>query len=125
MRKDVLQAFPHASFRVFVDWVNKLPFDGTTTAKLAERSFARDARVRQFYDPHDRTGAEIAAALGKPGQSAWDIYLFYSPGERWTAAGPPPPAAWMHQLGWLDPAHHHSGADLSAHLHQAALAVLK
>lgn len=105
-------------------WVNKLPFDGTLTMRLAAKRFAGDVRVEQFYDPTDLTGSAIARALGAPaGKSAWDIYLFYAPGERW-ASTPPKPAAWMHQLGWLDWSHHHSGQDLSNHLHQAAAALL-
>ncbi|MGH9520187.1 MAG: hypothetical protein ACRD2D_11085 [Terriglobales bacterium] len=103
--------------------MNKLPFDGSVTMRLAAKHFSDEARVRQFYDPRDRVGRAIAAQLGKPGRSAWDIYLFYPPGARWQAA-PPPPLRWMHQLGWLDPAHHHSGADLSRHLERAAQADL-
>ncbi|MGH9486725.1 MAG: hypothetical protein ACRD04_03950 [Terriglobales bacterium] len=92
--------------------------------RIAAKRLAGDARVDQFYDPKDLTGAAIARALGaSPGRSAWDIYLFYPPGELWEST-PPAPSAWMHQLGWLSWSHHHSGKDLSRHLHQAAVALL-
>lgn len=121
----MLQAYPNAPWKVFVVWVNKLPFDGTLATGWAAKQFAGEARVEQFYDPKDVTGGLIAHGLGASGGTAWDIYLFYPPGARWeAAAAPPAPAAWMHQLRWLDPAHHHSGADLSAHLRRAAAAVL-
>lgn len=29
---------------------------------------------------------------------AWDVYLLYQPGVRWTGAVPPMPSFWMHQL---------------------------
>jgi hypothetical protein len=33
---------------------------------------------------------------------AWDIYLFYRPGDRWSTS-PPMPCEWWHQLGLRRP----------------------
>ncbi|HEY3999347.1 MAG TPA: hypothetical protein VGO93_10805 [Candidatus Xenobia bacterium] len=69
-----------------------------------------DPRIGRVWDGEAATGKAVASVLlkGIPNPKpellhhpAWDIYLVYPPGVRWAGAAPPPPAAWMHQLGPL------------------------
>lgn len=57
-----------------------------------------DKRVRHYWDGADVLGRAYGALLPTP-SDAWDVYLLYPRGVRWTAAKPPRPAFWMHQLG--------------------------
>ena len=113
MNKVLLQADPPADIRVAIAWIRMLPLDNVITARCLALTI-NDPRVQHFHDPHRRAGAAVAASLGAASKTAWDIYLFYPPGPGWDV-GPPPPAAWAHQLtdsGWADPSHHHHGGDL-------------
>ena len=76
-----------------------------------------DPRVRWFHDPFRRAGKAIAAALGAPNDTAWDVYLFFDRGAQWKG-GPPQPQGWTHQLGepWADPDRHRTGEQLSVEL---------
>jgi hypothetical protein len=97
-----------------------LPGDSEVTAKEKAVIF-NDARVRQFYDPDQRSGKTIAENLGYDGKVAWDIYLFYQSGDEWIKA-PPTPAYWMHQISesWASRSHFHTGDDLLKELYIAA-----
>ncbi len=83
-----------------------------------------DPRVRHYYDPASahRAGRAFAKGLIAEGAGpAWDIYFFYKKGALW-GDEPPPPTAWMHQLGGrrrADPNHFHTGEDLVKELHDA------
>jgi hypothetical protein len=57
-----------------------------------------DKRARHYWDDSDALGRAYGRVLGTPG-AAWDVYLLYPRGVRWTAAAPPAPLFWMHQLG--------------------------
>ena len=76
-----------------------------------------DPRVRWFHDPFRRAGKAIAAALGAPDATAWDVYLFFDRDARWKG-GPPQPRGWAHQLGdtWADPGRYRAGEQLGLEL---------
>jgi hypothetical protein len=114
----ILQNHPEANISVSMVWINMLPSDNQNAMKQAAQNFT-DARVRHFYDPKRRAGKVIAQSLGEPGQVAWDIYLFYSPGSQWENVLPQP-TAWAHQLSDMWPDHHHYGKDLARELNQIA-----
>ncbi len=58
-------------------------------------------RVSHYWDPHGRSGLGFQRALGLP-IYAWDVWLIYPPGVRWTQGeDPPEPDFWQHQLGGL------------------------
>lgn len=57
-----------------------------------------DARASHYWDEHGATITGYTATLSLP-EPAWDIYMVYGPGARWTGARPPKPDFWMHQLG--------------------------
>ena len=96
-----------------------LPGDSEVTAKEKAIIF-NDPRVRQFWDPDQRSGKAIAESLGYNGKVAWDIYLFYQPGSQWIEA-PPAPVYWMHQISenWASRNHFHTGDDLLKELYTA------
>ncbi|GAC1418496.1 MAG: hypothetical protein NVSMB57_13130 [Actinomycetota bacterium] len=57
-----------------------------------------DTRVHHYWDGGDVLGRAYGKVLPTPG-AAWDVYLLYPRGVRWSASTPPKPAFWMHQLG--------------------------
>lgn len=81
-----------------VVWIPMLDSDERPAAVEASAMF-RAARVPQFWDGTRRLGEEVGRSVGAPGWTAWDIYLFYDRGARWTDAGLPGPAAWLAQAG--------------------------
>lgn len=89
-----------------------LPNDSLEAATQAAGPFSDD-RVRHFFDPHKEVGKAVAESLKWAGQIAWDIYLFYAPGQKWDDY-PPLPVAYAHQLtnAWADRDHYRVAADL-------------
>jgi hypothetical protein len=66
----------------------------------------------QQWDGERASGTLMAKTLALKG-SAWDVYLLYAPGVKWTGEQPPAPTFWMHQLRAED------GADQRACLNPA------
>ena len=109
----VLAEAPEADIVVMIVWIRMLPADSGETAAGSARIF-EDERARQFYDPERQAGQAIAGSIGGPGESGWDMYLFYGRDQTWRGK-PPPPLDWTHQLrpsDWADPARFRTGADL-------------
>jgi copper chaperone CopZ len=82
--------------RGFVVWLPMLPGDSESAAGAQAGRFV-DARVVQQWDGERASGKLVAKALGLKG-NAWDVYLLYAPGVKWTGETPPAPTFWMHQL---------------------------
>lgn len=101
-----------------------LPGDSEMTAKQKAAGFD-EPRIRQFWDPDQHTGKIIAEGLGYKGRVAWDIYLFYAPGEKWILHSPEP-AGWMHQISedWANRKHFFTGDDLMKKLYDTARRLL-
>ncbi len=57
-----------------------------------------DKRARHYWDGDEVVGRAYEQLLPTPGP-AWDVYLLFRRGVRWTGAMPPKPDFWMHQLG--------------------------
>jgi hypothetical protein len=87
--------------------------DNVNAAQIQAGSFT-DRRILQRWDARRLAGAEFSKALKLKGH-AWDVYLLYAPGVKWTGATPPAPTFWMHQLR----AEH--GADQKLCLNPAAM----
>lgn len=121
LRESVLESYPDADLRVDIVWMEMLPSDCPESAVGAAQLFD-DQRVRHFYDASKVAGRGFAQGL-LPIGVAWDIYMFYPPGERWSD-GPPRPARWAHQLGRIDPQHYHPGERLFGALGEAMEAML-
>lgn len=100
-----------ARLRGFVVWLPMLPSDSKDAAGAQAASFV-DGRLMQHWDGDRASGNLLAKTLGLKG-SAWDVYLLYAPGVKWTGDQPPAPTFWMHQL------REESGADQRACLNPA------
>ena len=61
-------------------------------------SLVTDRRARSYWDPGETLGRAYQEILPTPGP-AWDVYLLFARGVRWTTHLPPRPNFWMHQLG--------------------------
>lgn len=88
--------------RAYVVWVPILDGDDRRAASAAA---ARWPAARHFWDEGGHLSRAVGRLLGVPRDGrAWDVYLVYPRAARWTAGGPPRPAAWLHQLAGVDPA---------------------
>lgn len=98
--------------------------DTYEAARKAAEKF-QDKRVKQFYDPRQLAGRDVAKSLGHVNGVAWDIYLFYPRGALWVDL-PPLPAAYMHQLrdSWADQRYLFENEQLKAKLTEAMKSLL-
>lgn len=95
--QSVFTEFPSDQrLRGFVVWLPMLPADDEDAAKNQAAAFI-DPRVIQLWDGTRDSGTMMSKLLQLKG-TAWDVYLLYAPGVRWTGDLPPRPAFWMHQL---------------------------
>jgi hypothetical protein len=104
---------------IAVVWISMMDSDIEEAARNAASTLP-DARIRFFFDPGQLSGKAMATRLGKSGEVAWDIYMFFQPGILWTDL-PPAPDVYMHQLvdSWADQSHLFQDQDLENELHKA------
>ena len=112
----VFDEFAGEPMKGFVVWLPMVRGDSEAAAR-ALLGGAADPRLRFAWDRDRHAGRLVSRTLGLKllgvfPQTAWDVYLVYAPGIRWTEEAPPPPTNWEHQLGglsretrdrWLDP----------------------
>jgi len=100
----------------YIVWIPILEEDTLEAAIPSVRSLD-DSRIHHFYDPTRSVGKAIAESVKWSDNTAWDIYLFYSPADRWIEKAPGP-KRWMHQLkdAWATKETYRTGKDLSAEL---------
>ena len=95
--KDIFEKFPRDQrMRGFVVWLPMLRTDDEKAAGQYAAAFT-DVRVSQVWDGARASGELLKKTLGL-NRTAWDVYLLYAPGVKWTADAPPAPTFWMHQL---------------------------
>lgn len=108
VQKHVVEAIGSARLRVYYVWQPILPSDTRAAARARARAI-RDPRVRSFWDTVHQLGDAFGRLLelpdGRPAafdghRIAWDMYLLYPPGVRWTTQLPKP-SYWQHQLRGL------------------------
>jgi hypothetical protein len=92
----VLSRIASKKLTTFVVWVPQL--FGTQPDAIRASRLIDDPRTVHYWDGSDVTGIAFGRTLAIP-SAAWDVYLLYPPGIRWTAQQPPKPAFWMQQLG--------------------------
>ena len=102
-----------------------LPEDSLEAA-LPSIKFLDDKRIQHFYDPNQKSSKQIAISVGWDNKIAWDIYLFYSTGTKWSNI-PPKPTCWMHQISdsWARNEYYHTGDNLKRELAYAMKTLLK
>ena len=97
VRQDVLEAIDDPDFKLFVVWEPILKTDSAEAARLSS-GFLRDGRVTQYWASTRAVGHSFQDAIGLESEPAWDVYLIYDRGIRWTDK-PPTPTTFQHQLG--------------------------
>ena len=126
MQTAVLEAHKRKDLRALIVWVPVLSSDSLESANAVAHLIS-DPRALHFYDACHAVAGAIATSVGGQGVAAYDTYLFYPPGARWTAS-PPPPVWWAHQLGpsaWADPSRFRWAETLTSELRTAASDLLK
>lgn len=93
----VLDAMPGQDLGVYVIWTPISKHDSRQRAVDATFHLP-DPRARHFWDKSLEIQRSFSAPLGLKESPAWDVYLVYGPGERWTGAVPAPDL-YMHRLG--------------------------
>ena len=96
VERTVLSRIESKNLTVFVVWVPRVKAK-RKDVPLASR-IIDDPRTRQYWDGSYVTGAAFENTL-EIGEPAWDVYMAYGRGIRWTGNLPPHPTFWMHQLG--------------------------
>lgn len=83
---------------VYVVWSSQVGAKEKHVPGAAE--LMEDRRAVHFWDPDQRVGKAYQPILGTPA-AAWDVWMLFDRGERWTGAAPPRPTWWEHQLRQL------------------------
>jgi hypothetical protein len=109
---DICSKHNESDLKGIIVWLPMVPGDKASDAealKSADPQF-----VLQGWDEHRAVGKAFARTLHL-NRPAWDVYMIYDRGVKWTSDDPPKPAFWMHQLS------RKSGADPSLQLVPAKL----
>lgn len=118
IRQEIVVAHPEID--VLLVWVEVLPYDITRNPRRRVELFAGAAQVEQFYDASQKAGVEVSMAVRHTGMGpAWDVYLFYPPGERWQERLPRT-GIWFHQQRDFASERYRTGEDLRRALRTAA-----
>lgn len=82
MQREILEAEPAATLRVYAVWV---PFSGgTSEAADVSRRVLPDSRVTQFWDGDALTSAWFAKNVDHSPVPSWDVYYLFGPDATWT-----------------------------------------
>jgi hypothetical protein len=88
---------------LLVLWVGMLVDDTADAASSAANQLGSDPRVSHYWEEEGwPVSTRLRATLGlgpyDPTRSAWDVYLLYPRGVKWTSEDPPSPAEFAHNL---------------------------
>jgi hypothetical protein len=100
VQESVLNMVDSKDLVVHVVWTPVLESDDHGAAVESHRKFLQDPRAVHYWDGDQDLGLLYGKLLALPrGRTlAWDIYLVFGPGTRWSEEAPLP-ADWAHQLG--------------------------
>jgi hypothetical protein len=102
IRDEVLQQIPDGRLKVFIIWEAILPKDDIGALDDATLLLKDEWRALQFWDPTAQSGKRVKKLFDlRIKNPAWDTYMLYAPGTKWTDGDPPLPAFWMHQLTFV------------------------
>jgi hypothetical protein len=116
---DVLAELGSADVSIHVVWVPVLKGDTPEAAQDSALLLGNAEQVEHFWDVERALSNRYCELLGleERGRTvAWDLYLIYARGARWTA-DPPMPSVWMQQL-LLDDVEELERSALVSHLRQ-------
>jgi len=99
VQNEILSKIQSDKLKVYVVWTPVLNSDNRDSA-IASTKNIYDPRVTHFWDADQSLGKLYGKTLELPndGDLAWDIYFSFDKDVDWDKQ-PPPPTAWMHQLG--------------------------
>lgn len=97
VQEHVLAAIPSDSLAIYVVWEPMLQTDTKRSSWKATALFP-DKRVRNYWVGTTGVGEIFQKPIDLTTEPAWDVYLVYRPGVRWTEDSPPHPQFFMHQL---------------------------
>jgi hypothetical protein len=97
VRQTIIDNPKTKALTTFVVWIPMLDGDELPGAAEASKRFS-DLPIPQFWDGAQILGKEVGRSIGAPTRTAWDIYLFYSPGAEWTDQGLPAPEHVLAQV---------------------------
>lgn len=95
MQHDVFAKISSTRLRGFIVWVPELDADQHDVAGATPT--VPNPRATHYWDGTGYLVHAYPVVLGLDAD-AWDVYLIYPPGVRWTSAAPPKPSYWMQQL---------------------------
>ncbi|HEY6322768.1 MAG TPA: hypothetical protein VJA16_14525, partial [Thermoanaerobaculia bacterium] len=75
--------------RVYVIWEPAQGHDEREAAVKAAALLNDDPRVTQFWSRSRFAGRAFREPLGFASAAAWDVFLLFAPGSRWTVEAPP------------------------------------
>lgn len=96
MVRALFEQFAAHDLAGFIVWVPMLSEDNDVTA-ASQQAAITDPRFRFWFDADKTAANDWSSFIGYPG-TTWDTYAFYDETEVWSAAAPPAPRIWMHQL---------------------------
>lgn len=95
--KTIFSDFKSDKLKGLLVWLPMLKKDDSHMASAQSGEFQDPRIIFQGWDKGKEIAAQFSNTL-RLKQTAWDIYLVYKPGVKWTDVNPPVPTFWMHQL---------------------------
>lgn len=118
IRSEILQ--PGLEIEILLVWMEAVPYDIVRNPARRIVLFSDEPRVQQFYDAGHLAGDTLARKLGWPeDRPAWDVYLFFEPGQTWQD-DLPEPYTWFHQHESA-PGSYRTGEELEESLRSTAM----
>jgi len=97
LQHQLLDRVADPRLRVYVLWGPMLGDETEDAARRAARHLP-DPRAVQFWTSTPTLATRVGQTVGLKDMPAWDVFLLFAPGARWTDPAPQP-AYFMHQRG--------------------------
>jgi len=97
VQQDVLDEIESDRLAVYAVWEPILKTDDEPSSRKAV-ILLPGKRVKHYWVHNQDVGELFQPAIDLAGEPAWDVYLVYEPGVKWTDDAPPKPGYFMHQL---------------------------
>lgn len=94
VQRYVLDDIADPRLRVYMVWGPMLDKETEADARRAT-TFIQDPRLTHFWTDSDGVAERFKVPLGLTTTDAWDTYLLFAPGTRWTEEAPRP-SSFMH-----------------------------
>jgi hypothetical protein len=93
----LLEQIPDPKLRVYLVWEKVGAADSLALAREVTW-LPPDPRVRLFWSEEQLAGKAFNEAISLSGKAAWDVFLVYPAGQRWSESLTPRPDSFMHNL---------------------------